>query len=108
MNAITSITREPAYAQYLPAVDTLKPGCGDVEKRHRANLMLMRDRAASALRKCSWEASHGFQAVATLTAQHIMTDMPPDMLDSVRVAVLRLYLAACQVDLAFANPDDGR
>lgn len=106
MNAQTTIT--PAWAKYLPAVQTLKPAASEPELRHRANLMHLRDKATKALETCSWEAAHIFRAVVTIAAQHALTDMPPEQIESLRFAVLRTYLSACQVELAFPAADDGR
>lgn len=106
MNAQTTIT-EPRWAKYLPVVDAHLPARDDVERRHRANLMLLRDIARTTSADVSWEAAQALQAVATIAEAHALTDMPAGMLEQYRRAVTRLYLAAQQIDLVFEARGDG-
>jgi hypothetical protein len=43
VNAPTTIAAP--WERYRPALDSLKPGCGDEEARYRCGLMVMRDQA---------------------------------------------------------------
>lgn len=107
MNAPANIAA-PAWAKYAPAVEVFRPTACAKETQDRCRIMMIRDRALNAAAKCSWEASASFQAVASVAAQHAYTEMTLEQLDATHIALLRLYLAACQLDLVFAAPEDGR
>lgn len=115
MNAPASIPQQsparetqPAWAKYLPSVEAFCPGGDPEAKRHRAGLLLLRDMASSARRHASWESGEALLAIERVAGEHAFSTMTAEELDATRLALIRVYTGARDLDRVFGRSPDGR
>jgi hypothetical protein len=99
--------RDPAWARYLPTVDSLCPGATDEERRDHAGIMLLRDLAALGQQSVGWEAAQALVTVEHLAQTHALTPLPADDLRGLRLALARIYYAARDLEGVFARHGRG-
>lgn len=99
MNAPATIT--PARDRYKPIVLHHCPGCEGETLSLRCSLLLIRDNAASALRRCSDESAGVLTEVQRLAATYAFAPIPTDELKELRRALLNLTASASSIE-AFA------
>jgi len=85
-------------ACYSAALDAMRPGCGDDERRHRCGILYQRDRATAALRVAGWEASLILRSVESLATVHAFASCPLDELEELNCQMVRLMSAAMALD----------
>lgn len=106
MNAPANIPqrdRAAAWEKYLPAVETLRPGTSAEEARHRAGLMLLRDMAANGQRTASEPSAMALQAVEQIASIYALASLSADQLDATRLALVRLYTGARDLERVFGD-----
>lgn len=106
MNAPANIA--PARDRYIMIVRHHMPACEGKEMMLRCSILLMRDQATSALRRCSDEAYGLLTEVQRLAAHYAYETMPLEHLAELRHQLVKLTLCASGLEaFAFnrANPD---
>lgn len=89
----------PMIERYGPVLDTMLPGCRDVERRRRCGILFLRDRATAALRVAGWEAAAILQHIVALASVHGTASMPPSQLEELHHTMIRLMNAAQALDM---------
>lgn len=89
-----------AWEKYLPAVEAMRPGCGDDEKRHRAGMMLLRDQAAAGLSRACPDARSVLMTIVGAASVHC-TALAPERVKDCHAALVKLMQAARAVEGAF-------
>lgn len=103
MNAPARIKAAPAWEKYFPAIDALRPGCSDSERRQRAGLMLLRDMATAGRRTASPEAAMALLTIQNIAGEYCLAEIPVGALDACRRALVRIYTGARDLDHVFTN-----
>lgn len=86
------------WRRYLGAVDQFLPGCAANEREQRARLMLARDLALARMREAGADALPLWSAAHSIAARWAMSNARCDDLQAVRMALVRLALAAGALD----------
>lgn len=95
MNApTTNLTPSRKREDYLPTVLALVPGKSDKENALRCSLLLIRDNASAAMRRCGNEAHAILLAVEQLASAYAFQNMPTEALESLRYQLIRLVASA--------------
>lgn len=93
-----------AWARYLPTVAALCPSADPEQLELRARLMLLIDLAGQDLQQCTWESGQALTAIEAIAFAHRLTPMSTDMLKAMRLALLKFYRAARELERVFAPP----
>jgi hypothetical protein len=83
---------------YIPAVTRLMPSVHGDELSLRCSLMLMRDQASSALRRCTEDAFGLLTALEALATRYVFQEMTVDELKQVRWMLVSLTATASSVN----------
>lgn len=94
MNAPAKIKPTSARDQYIPTVERLMPGAIGKERELRCSLLLMRDNAASAMRRCSDEAYPVLAIVSNMAARYAFEPMATEQIEALRYQLIRLTATA--------------
>lgn len=89
----------PVVVRYGPTIDALRPCCPPDERRRRAGILYLRDRATAALRVAGWEAAGILAHIEALAAVHALAPMPAEELDTLHRQLVRLMSAAMALDM---------
>lgn len=93
---------EPAWQKYISAVDALRPGCGEDEKRYRAGMMLLRDMAMNGMKRACPDSLPVLQAVLSSSIIHC-TGLEPGRVEECHLALTKLMNAARSMEKAFGQ-----
>lgn len=96
-----------AYEAYLPTIRTMMPGLFDVEAEERARLMFLRDEAARSRRRACWQSYDAYATVQSLASELALKPLPLAKLKATRKALLRMTMAARDIEMTFGNYSDG-
>lgn len=112
MNAPANIpataTRLPAaWERYLPTVAALCPAATGEEAELRARLMLLIDLVAVEMDGCTWESGQALVAISAVASAHKFTPMNAEMLGALRIALLKFYRAAHDLENLFGDHGGG-
>lgn len=96
-----------AYERYLPTLTALMPGLFDVEARERAGLMLLRDQAGQSIAGSCWQSHDAYATVYSLASELALRPMPLEALQTARKALVRMTMAARDLEVAFGERSNG-
>lgn len=94
MNAPTTIQPSRRRDDYLPTITALMPGLDGKQAALRCSLLLIRDNASSAMRRCGSEAHPILLAVEQLASAYAFQTMPIKALEHLRYQLIRLVASA--------------
>lgn len=97
MNAPTNIRSR--RDDYVPQVTAILPTCEGKELALRCSILLVRDRATAALRRCSDEACGILQTVERLASIYAFQSMAIERLDELRSELVRLLTCASNLEM---------
>jgi hypothetical protein len=101
---------QPARDRYIPVVTHHVPLCEGRELVLRCSILLLRDQATSALRRCSDEAAGVMGEVERLATLFAFKRMPVARLEELRGQLLRMTAVGSGLDMfayQLAYPDGG-
>jgi hypothetical protein len=84
--------------QYIPTLARLMPDAQGKERDMRCSLLLMRDNAMAAMRRCGDDAYPVLNIVSNTAARYAFERMPVDDLEHIRWVLLRLTTCASDLE----------
>lgn len=89
----------PVVERYGPTIDAMRPCCADQERRYRAGILYLRDRATAGLRVAGWEGSMVLRTIESLASVHAFASMPLAELEELHHGMTRLMSVAMALDM---------
>jgi hypothetical protein len=93
------ISRVPQRSDYEGIVKGLRPLCDGEELMLRCSIMVVRDKAASSMRRCSEQAHGVLSEVHRLASQYALESMPTDELKELRYRLVMLTACASGLEM---------